>query len=261
MPSNHISLAQVPAGTGVDAGQHPAASLIRKLRIWDEVSGEEEAVLRDMLLATSLVEAKQDIIAEGSRPSVSTLLVEGFAVRYKLLEDGGRQITAVHVPGDFVDLHSFLLHRMDHGVSSLTACRVAAVPHPTLTSISRQHPHLSRLLWLMTLVDGAMHREWLVAMGRRTATAHLAHLVCELCRRLEVVGLAPDHQFLFPATQADIGDMLGLSSVHVNRCLQELRGSGLIHWQGHVVKILDWNGLTRVADFDPAYLHLRRELR
>lgn len=261
MPSDYIAPAGMPAGIRLSAGEHAAASLIRKLRVWDEVSREEEAVLRDMLLPPTIIEAHHDIVAEGSRRSSSTLLVDGFAARYKLVEDGGRQITAVHVPGDFVDLHSFLLHQMDHGVSALTACRVATLPHPSLASIVKHYPHLGRLLWLATLVDGSIKREWLVGMGRRTATARLAHLICGVASRLEVVGLAPKHQFLFPATQTDLGDMLGTSAVHMNRSLQELRARSLIQWKGHVVKILDWEGLTGFADFDPAYLHLRREPR
>ena len=261
MPSRDLSLANTLPGLKVDPKGHPATSLIRRLQVCDEVSADEQGVIRGMLTPTTLVEARQDIIAEGSRPHASTLLVDGFAVRYKLLPEGARQITAVHVPGDFVDLHSFVLHQMDHGISTLTRCRIATVAHSTLTEISRRHPHLSRLFWLVTLVDGAVHREWLVAMGRRPAAPQMAHFICELYLRLEAVGLAHNHQFLFPATQADIADMTGLSAVHVNRTLQELRAKELIKWQGHTVTIPDWDALADFAEFDPTYLHLVREPR
>jgi CRP-like cAMP-binding protein len=261
VPQVDFSVAETPGRLQVDPNQHPAASFILRLQGWDTISADEQAVIRDMLRPPTVVENRQDIIVEGARPQVSTLLVDGFAVRYKLLENGSRQITAVHVPGDFIDLHSFLLHQMDHGISTLTRCRIATVPHATLAEISRAHPHLSRLFWLMTLVDGAIHREWLVTMGRRMAVSHLAHLICELYCKLAVLNLAPDREFLLPATQADIADMMGLSAVHVNRSLQELRARGLVHWQGHTVKIEDWDGLKDLAEFDPTYLHQVREPR
>lgn len=260
-PADLSAIGQTPRGLRVDPNHHPAASLILKLSTWDDLPADEQGVLRQMLSPVSVVAARQDIIAEGTRPGVSTLLVDGFAVRYKILEEGSRQITAIHVPGDFIDLHSFLLHEMDHGVATLTECRIATVPHQTLSEISRSHPHLSRLLWLVTLVDGAIHREWLVAMGRRPAVAHLAHLICEIYSKLRVLDLTAERQFLFPATQQDIADMMGLSSVHVNRTLQELRGKGLIQWHGHTVKIMDWAALAEFAEFDPTYLHQVKEPR
>src|SRR5690606_13153704 len=112
----------------------------------------------------------EDIVREGDRPKDSCLLLDGFAARYKMMADGRRQITAIHMAGDFVDLHSFILKIMDHGILALSACRVAYVPHATLQRITETHPHLTRLLWLNTLMDGATHREWLAAMGRRSAT-------------------------------------------------------------------------------------------
>ncbi|BCG83744.1 hypothetical protein MesoLj113b_72860 (plasmid) [Mesorhizobium sp. 113-3-3] len=130
----------------------------------------------------------QDLVSEGSRPIYSTLLVEGLAARYKVLENGGRQFTSLQVPGDFVDLHAFLLKTMDHGIVALSLCRVMFADHTKLRVITEKAPHLGRLLWLDTLVDAAIHREWIVAMGRRSKVSHLAHLICELFIRLQVVG-------------------------------------------------------------------------
>ncbi len=238
-----------------------AASLILKLQRRDEISIEEQAAIQGMLGGVVSVDQGKDIVTQGSRPTSSTLLVDGFAARYVLLADGRRQITAIHVPGDFVDLHSFLLKKMDHGIVALSPCRVAPAPHSAIAEISRSHPHLLRMFWLNTLIDGAIHREWLAGMGRRRAVGHMAHLICEVYTMLEILKLAPDFAFYFPITQRDLADMLGLSEVHTNRILQELRDTGMMQWQGGIVRIFDWAGLQELAEFDSTYLQMFRERR
>lgn len=235
--------------------------LITKLERRDRLSDDERRALQDAIARVREVDARADIVQQGSRPTESCLVLEGFAARYKVTETGKRQITAVHVPGDFVDLHSLLLKVMDHGVLALTPCKVALVPHDALRRITDDHPHLSRLLWLSTLIDGAIHREWLVAMGRLSAVERLAHLICEVFTRLDVIGLTDGTTFRFPLNQVETADALGLSIVHVNRVLQELRGHGLLTWRGEVIAIEDVAALKRFAQFDPTYLHLEREPR
>lgn len=238
------------------------AAFIAKLERRDMVSPAEKAAL---LAAAGPVETfapGSDLVREGDRPDRSMLVAQGFTTRYRLLADGTRQITAIHVPGDFVDLHSFLLKTMDHSVGALSACRVVTFPHANLKTITERHPHLTRLLWLMTLLDSAIHREWIVAMGRRSALEQLAHLLCEIVTRLSVVGLGDsDRAVILPINQTELGDTLGLSTVHVNRTLQQLRAEQLITWQGQTVRILDWDRLARIAQFDPTYLHLDPEPR
>jgi CRP-like cAMP-binding protein len=235
--------------------------LIRKLEERDVLSAEEKEVLASALSRPRSVKADEDMVREGDRPSESILIVEGFASRYKVLQSGRRQITAIHVPGDFVDLHGFLLKKMDHAVGTLTPCTIATIPHEKLRDITERYPHLARLLWLSTLVDSSIHREWLVAMGRRSAREHMAHIVCELFVRLELVGLTQGDTFQMPVTQAELGDTLGISTVHVNRVLQELRGEGLITWRGEKLTIHDFERLKEVAEFDPTYLSLSHEPR
>jgi len=235
--------------------------LIRKLELRDSLSAEEKAVLESALSKPTIVKADEDMVREGDRPNDSILVVEGFAARYKVLQSGKRQITAIHIPGDFVDLHGFLLKKMDHAVTALTTCTIATVPHETVRDITERYPHLTRLLWLSTLVDSSIHREWLVAMGRRSAREHMAHIVCELFVRLELVGLTQEDSFLMPVTQAELGDTLGISTVHVNRVLQELRAEGLITWRGDKLTINDFERLKEVAEFDPTYLSLSHEPR
>jgi CRP-like cAMP-binding protein len=236
-------------------------ALILKLRKRDRLSEEESKVLEGAVARIREVSADEDIVREGDRPTESSLIVEGFAARYKVMASGRRQITEIHVAGDFVDLHSFLLKTMDHNVLALSRCRIAHVPHATLQTITRNHPHLTRLLWLSTLIDSAIHREWMTAMGRRTAAGQFAHLLCELFVRLQVVELTRGPEMQLPLTQAELGDTLGLSTVHVNRVLQEMRGDGLVTWQGATVTILDWDRLARLAEFSPTYLNLQSEPR
>jgi CRP-like cAMP-binding protein len=167
----------------------------------------------------------------------------------------------LHVPGDFLDLHSFLLKRLDHYVMALVPCRIAISPHVRLAAITETHPHLTRMLWLTTLIDAAIHREWLVSLGRRSAVARVAHFFCEMQARLAVVGLADAAGFALDITQTDLAECLGLTSVHVNRVLRRLREAGLALFRDGRVEILDPPGLARIAEFDPDYLQIARRPR
>ena len=236
-------------------------SLYLQLGNHDDVSESERALLASTISGEKNFAKGLDLVKMGDRPTYSTLLVEGLAARYKVMENGGRQFTALQVAGDFVDLHAFLLKKMDHGIVALSPCRVALSDHTALKSITETAPHLTRLLWLDTLVDGAIHREWIVAMGRRSRASHLAHLICELFIRLQVVKRTDGMSFLLPLSQSEMADVLGLSVVHMNRVLQALRKSGVVSWTNHTVTILDWDRLAGVAEFDPTYLSLASEPR
>lgn len=236
-------------------------SLLLNLESHDVVSEQEQALLKSLISRDRRFKVDEDIVPEGSRPGYSTLLVDGFAARYKFMADGTRQITALHIAGDFVDLHAFLLKTMDHGIVAMSPCHVAFVEHQDLKSVSETHPHLSRLLWLETLIDGAIHREWIVAMGRRSKKAHIAHLICELFMRLQVVRRTSGLSFHFPLTQLELADVLGISIVHLNKTLQVLRKEGLLSWINQTITILDWPQLQKLAQFDPTYLSLDVEPR
>lgn len=237
------------------------SALLLNLGQHDRVSEEERDLLTKAFARERSYSADQDLVSAGSRPTHSSAIVDGFAARYKVLASGKRQITAVHVPGDIVDLHGFLLKTMDHGVVALTPCRVALAEHEALHRITETSPHLTRLLWLDTLVDGAIHREWLVAMGRRRKTAQLAHFICELYVRLKIVERTDGSSFHLPLSQAELADVLGISVVHFNRVLQDLRQQGLIAWSSHSVSIRNFERLKEVAEFDPTYLSLQFEPR
>ncbi|MEA3014608.1 MAG: hypothetical protein QOD42_3153 [Sphingomonadales bacterium] len=235
--------------------------LLLKLRARDEVDAAEEEALRAAVAEQRDLPADRTFIREGQELDASTLLVEGLICRYKDLRDGSRQITALHVAGDFVDLHSFTLKRLDHNIRTLTPCRVALVPHARLKEITETLPHLTRMLWFSTNLDAAIQREWELSLGRRTALAKAAHLFCELRVRLGLIGLATEAGYKLPLTQAELGECLGLTAVHVNRTLRDLRERGLLEFRGYEVKILDPAGLARVAEFKDNYLYLEKRPR
>ncbi|MBB3356097.1 CRP-like cAMP-binding protein [Rhizobium sp. BK049] len=235
--------------------------LLLNLGSRDVLSNEEENLLRSILVKDRQFAVGEDLVSQGSRPPFSTLLLDGFAARYKVMADGSRQITALHVAGDFVDLHAFPVKVMDHGIVALSPCHVALADHADLRAITERMPHLTRLLWLDTLVDGAIHREWIVAMGRRSKRAHIAHLVCELFMRLKVVRRTRGESFQFPLTQIEMADVLGISVVHLNKTLQALRREGAFTWENRTITIVDWERLQEIAEFDPAYLSISREPR
>lgn len=237
------------------------AALLLKLRARDLVGGEEEEVLRTSVSDIREHPEGRALVRTGTTLSVSILLVDGIVCRYKDLADGQRQIMELHVAGDFVDLHGFLLKQLDHNVGAMTPVRVALVSHDALRGITETHPHLGRMLWFSTLLDAAIHREKILSIGRRSALARIAHIFCELLVRLRIVGLADDRGYALPLTQADLADVTGLTSVHVNRMLKKLRDENLLTFRGGRVTIADWERLQRVAEFDPTYLHLERRPR
>jgi CRP-like cAMP-binding protein len=236
-------------------------ALLLKLRARDVLGPEEERVLLDSVSEIRDIPAGRTIVRAGVTLNESNLLVHGIIARYKDLADGQRQIMELHVAGDFVDLHGFLLKRLEHHVGALTPVRIAIFPHDRLRQITEDHSHLARMLWFSTLMDASIHREHILSVGRRSAQSRIAHLLCELYLRLEVVGLAGEGRFDLPLTQADIADVSGLTSVHVNRMLKSLRDDELLTFRGGEVIIHDWQRLQQVAEFSPDYLYLERRPR
>jgi CRP-like cAMP-binding protein len=236
-------------------------ALARALSCRDILSPEERALLLTLPRRTCSFRRGQMIVEEQSRPTESCLITGGFAARVSRLSNGNQQITALHIPGDFVDLHAFLLKVLDHGIVAISDCHVAFIPHREILILIENSPHLGRLLWLSTVIDGAIQRAWITSLGRRSSIERLAHLICEIYERLKAADLAADHVFEFPAIQAELSDMLGISAVHVNRSMQELRRTGLVSWGGGRVRIHDHDKLVEFADFDPTYLNLVNEPR
>ncbi len=201
----------------------------------------------------------QDIVRAGDQPSRSCLLLSGFACVYKLTGDGKRQIVGFSIPGDMPDLQSLHLEVLDTSLSTLTQCRVGIITHGTLRDFCDRYPRITSAFWRETLIDAAIFREWVTNVGQRAAYGRMAHVFCELIVRLRAVGLVKDHSCDLPITQAEFADAIGVSTVHANRVLQEMRANGLIETKGSHVTVPDWETLKRAGDFDPIYLHLKRE--
>lgn len=233
------------------------SSLTRKLEGFVHLSDEERKAVDALEHKAILRPAGTDLILEGDRPENVHLLIEGWAYRYKLLPDGGRQIMAYLIPGDVCDIHIFILKRMDHSIGLLSDARIGVIPEPAMIDLMDRYPRIARALFWATLVDEAILREWLVNTLRREPFERLAHLFCEMWLRMRAVGLVEEgNTFDLPLTQAVLGDMMGINAVTVNRVLQRLRAEELIMLKNGHLTILDIDRLRAVSDFDPNYLHL-----
>lgn len=230
-----------------------------KLRARHEIGAEDEQVIRSLLARTRDHAAGEVLVRAGERLEHSSLLLSGVVARLKGLKDGRQQITEIHVAGDFADLHSFTLKRLDHDIMALSDCQVALIPHERLKGLTEQNPYLTRVYWFATNMDAAIHREWELSLGLRDARARMAHLFCELHVRLGLVGLVTRDEFEVSLTQGQLAECLGLSAVHANRTIMQLRAEGLMDLRNGRVVISDLAGLREAAEFDPSYLYLERQ--
>ena len=229
--------------------------LIRKFERLSPLDPEDKALLALATDRPYAVGPHQDIIREGEAPDNVHLIVSGMAYRQKITARGGRQIIAYLLPGDFCDLHVFILDQMDHTITTLSECQVVDIPRHTILRLT-ERPAIARALWWATLVDEGTLREALVNIGQRRAEERMAHFLCEMMVRLDAVGLVADNTFDLPVTQHDLGNTLGLSTVHVNRTLQKLRSRDLITIERRSVTVLDSAALKELCGFNPNYLHL-----
>lgn len=228
--------------------------VLRKMQGFGRLEEVDVAALAMIEAGTRLVAAGTDLIREGDRPEGMIAVTEGFACRYKLRENGARQIMAYLIPGDICDFDGTVLNRMDHTVGTLSTCRVVRIPPETGREL-RQRPALARGLRAAALIDEATLREWLMNIGRRSAVERLAHLFCELHVRLRTVGLTSGNSYELPITQLDLADTTGMTSVHVNRSLGELKREGLIERKSRRLTLCDPVRLAEIAEFRPDYLH------
>ena len=230
--------------------------LLRKLANFTKLSEEESNAVNACSNDVREFAAREDVISQGDRTGGVKLLLEGFACRYKVLEDGRRQIVAYFVPGDLCDLRVFILKRMDHSIGAVVASKVATISPENILGLTNNYPALTRALWWSTLVEEAIAREWLVNVGQRNALERMAHLFCELLYRFRSIGMNQGNSCTLPLTQLELAETLGLSSVHVNRTLQALRRQKLITLEGGTLTIQDLDALKEVSFFNPDYLHL-----
>ncbi len=232
------------------------APLLRRLTSIATLTQEERAILAALPMTVQTFAPSQDIVRFGAHPTQSCLVLDGWACRYYVLRGGERQIVNAYIAGDLPDLQGLHLRRMDHSLGALTQTTVALIPHDSIRDMTVRFPGIAAALWSYSLIDAANLRERITSLGRRPALSRIAHLFCEFYLRLRAVGLADDLSYALPVRQSDLSDMLGLTSVHLSRTLQEMRRRNLASLTRRTLTIHDWDGLARTAEFDETYLHL-----
>jgi CRP-like cAMP-binding protein len=230
--------------------------MIRRLESIFTLTDDERQVLATLPMQVQVIKENQDLVREGDRPSRSCLILSGFTATYKMTAGGKRQIVSFGIAGDLPDLQSLHLKVLDISIGTLTPCRIGFITHDDLRDICTRFPRIAAAFWRETLIEGAIFREWVTNVGRREAYQRMAHVFCELLTRLRAVGLVEDHACDLPITQGEFADAMGITNVHVNRVLQQLRAEGLIELSGDRLNILDWDRLKQAGEFDPTYLHL-----
>ena len=234
-------------------------ALIRRLEEYTPLTEADRAELQRLCTqSTHTIQAKRDLMREGDAPRSFYVILEGWACHYRLLENGRRQIVDYAIPGDLCDLNLFILDRMDHSIGAITRLKVAEVGREVFHRVVTNFPNITTALWWVELVSKSIHREWIINVGQRSAPERIAHLLCEMFLRLESVGLTDGFSCDFPLTQNNIAATTGLTSVHVNRTIQELRRRNLIVLERHRLTIPDMLALQRAGLFNPDYLHIRR---
>ena len=245
--------------------QSPLQPMVNKLAYWarlDTYWGEFTQADTEAVLSLPHRTKKLDrlgyIVREREKTTHSCVLLSGYAIRHKIVMGGSRQIVAVHMKGDLVDLQNSFLGVADHSVQVLTDSEVAFIPREAVKRLGFERPNVGMAMWHDTLVDGSVFREWIANVGRRDAHTRIAHLLCEFSLRLKMAGLGEDTDYELPMTQEQLADCVGLTPVHVNRTLKALEAENLISRKSsRGITIGDWKKLADAGDFDSNYLHLR----
>jgi CRP-like cAMP-binding protein len=223
-----------------------------------DLSDQDRAAVLALPFTVKTLERGNYIVRDGDKPTQSCVMLTGYSVRLKVSGEGKRQILAVHMKGDLVDLQNSLLKIADHSVQMLTTGKVAMVPREEVVRLAVERPQVGQAMWMDTLVEGSIAREWIMNVGQRNARTRISHLLCEFSLRLKLAGLGEDDRYELPMTQEQLGDASGLTSVHVNRTIMALEREGLINRPTpRSIQIGNLRDLAKVADFDSSYLHLR----
>src|SRR6202012_1031024 len=226
------------------------AALIRRMRVSSGISTEDIEAIRSLPIAVRNFGADQAVVRDGARATDCCLIIEGFCMRSKTTSQGARQILSIHIPGAIPDLMGLPLHVMDHDLSTLTAAKLGFINHEAVRLMHRKRPVVAEMFWRDTLIDAAMFREWIVNVGQRPAPARLAHVMMELRERLRVIGRVDGNSFAMPLTQEQIAEALGITSVHANRVIRQLREDGVVDLHRGRATVLDEGKFLELADFD-----------
>jgi CRP-like cAMP-binding protein len=237
-------------------GLSPLALMVRKLEIHTPLTSDDRDALLSLPHTLKTYEPSAYLVREGDAPEQCAVLLSGFAYRQKLTGSGTRQIVSMHIPGDALDFQHLFLDVADHNVQTLTRADVATIPRKALRDLARARSAIGNAIFVSTLVEGSISREWVLNIGRRDARSRLAHFLCEFAVRLDVLGLTPGQDYELPMSQEQLGDALGLTAVHVNRTIKSLEADGLLTRNRRRVSFPRWDALRDIADFSSRYLHL-----
>lgn len=232
----------------------PYSRLLQRLEKLITLSAQDRQLIAELPLTVSNFSSNDQVARYGEAPTRCTLVLGGYLYGHKRVRGSRRQITSFFVPGDIADLHTLHLAPLDHSLSTLGPAVVAFMPHAAFRDMLTRSPQLAEAFWRDTFIRLAILREWVTNLGRRDALARVAHVICELALRLKAVDLANDLCFSIPWTQTDLADACGISNVHANRVVQELRRLGLVEWDSRKVRIRDWDALAKIGDFSDEYL-------
>lgn len=230
---------------------------VRKLASFTPLGDEAVAALQRATLRPRQVPPRTDLIREGDRPGPVFVMLEGWAYRYKILPNGTRQVMAFLMPGDACDLHISMLSEMDHSIQTATAASVATISEGEMARIMDDHADIARAMYSAQLTDEGTLRAWIVSMGRRSSLERVAHLTCELYVRACSTDVTDGSEFVIPLSQNVLADALGMTTVHINRVMQELKLAHALNLKRGSVVIVDPGKLAQIAGFDENYLHRR----
>jgi len=229
-------------------------------RLRHAMSEEEKRVIEALVERTEVLGPQTTVLARGDLCDTSIILIEGYMML--TIEDHGRRfVVGLQVPGDFVDLHGFALKRLDHNIVTVGPATIGYVPHERISKVLEERPHLARLLWFATLLDGAIHREWILKLEQLTAVKRVAHMFSELWHRLDLVGLGRQDRLRTPLIQSDLAEMCGTTPIHMNRALGQLKKEGIAEFRRGTLYVHDRARLEAFGEFDPAYLYGQGTLR
>lgn len=231
-----------------------------KLTYRTKLGAEDRAAILELPFTVKTLERNQFVVRERELATQSCLMLSGFSIRSKLVATGNRQIVAIHMKGEMVDLQNSMLKVADHSVQMLTSGKVAMIPREAINRVTLERPTIGHAMWIDTLVDASIFREWIANVGRRDARTRIAHLLCEFSLRLKSAGLGDETGYELPMTQEQLADATGLTSVHVNRTIKALQKEGLIERPNpRSIYIGDWRKLADAGDFDSNYLHMQQD--
>jgi CRP-like cAMP-binding protein len=235
--------------------QKPSLSLfVRRLILRSALTPEEQRAILSLHGETQRCVAHADVVSPGEVVDNACLVTRGLVARYDQMLDGQRQVTSFYIPGDMCDLHSVVAPKASWSITAISPATVKLVSHSQLRELCVRYPAIAIAFWRDGTVDASVFAKWVGNLGRKNAKARIAHIICEMGTRTEAAGLGTRESFELHATQEQLADAAGLTSVHVNRTLQDIRGQGLLTFDRGRVHIHDWDRLTSVAEFDPAYL-------